>query len=87
MSGEGVPRLLSLVGERLSGVMTEATVVLDVGKLSLLPWFYEHAIIDAREDREDGSVSLDVRLSEAEAIEMERRLGLGNANQKLPWED
>ena len=87
VSGEGVPRLLSLVGERLSGVLTESTVVLGVDKLSLLPWFYEHAIIDSREDREDGSVSLDVRLSEAEAIEMERRLGLGNPTQKLPWED
>lgn len=87
VSGEGVPRLLSLVGERLSGVLTESTVVLAVDKLSLLPWFYEHAIIDNREDREDGSVSLDVRLSEAEAIEMERRLGLGNPAQKLPWED
>ena len=87
VTGEGVERLLSLVGERLSGVMTEATVVLPVDKLSMLPWFYEHAVIDAREDREDGSVSLDVRLSEAESIEMERRLGLGNPGQKLPWED
>jgi GTP-binding protein HflX len=87
VTGEGVPRLLNLVGERLSGVMTEANVVLSVDKLSLLPWFYQHAIVDAREDLEDGSVSLDVRLSEAEAIEMERRLGLGNSAQKLPWED
>ncbi|MGV3552826.1 GTPase HflX [Rhizobium sp.] len=87
VSGEGVPRLLSLVGERLSGVMTEATIVLPVDKLSLLPWFYQHTIVDGREDQEDGSVSLDVRLSEAEAIEMERRLGLGNPTQKLPWED
>jgi GTP-binding protein HflX len=87
VTGEGVPRLLSLVGERVSGVMTEATVLLAADQLSQLPWFYEHAIIDAREDREDGSVSLDVRLSESEAIEMDRRLGLGNSAQKLPWED
>ncbi|MBX9457817.1 MAG: GTPase HflX [Rhizobium sp.] len=87
VTGEGVPRLLSLVGERLSGVMTEATVTLSIDQLSLLPWFYEHAIIDAREDREDGTVSLDLRLSEAEAIEMERRLGLASPAQRLPWED
>ena len=87
VTGEGVPRLLALVGERLSGVMTEATVVLPVDKLSLLPWFYEHTIVDGREDLEDGSVSLDVRVSEAEAIEMERRLGTAHAAQKLPWED
>ena len=87
VSGQGVPRLLALVGERLSGVMTEATVVLQIDQLSLLPWFYEHTIIDTREDREDGSVSLDIRLSEAESIEMERRLGLGDPGLKLPWED
>jgi GTP-binding protein HflX len=87
VTGEGVPRLLSLVGERLSGVLTEATVSLRVDQLSLLPWFYEHTIIDGREDQEDGSVSLDVRVSEAEAIEMERRLGLASPDQRLPWED
>jgi len=87
VTGEGVPRLLSLVGERLSGVLTEATVSLRVDQLSLLPWFYEHTIIDGREDQEDGSVSLDVRVSEAEAIEMERRLELASPDQRLPWED
>jgi GTP-binding protein HflX len=86
-SGEGVPRLLSLVGERLSGVMTEVTVVLGVEKLSQLPWFYQHTIVDGREDREDGSVSLDIRVSETEAIEIERRLGLGVPAPKEPWED
>ncbi|UVC11862.1 GTPase HflX [Rhizobium sp. TH2] len=88
ITGEGVGRLLDIVGEKLSGVMTVATVVVPVDKLSMLSWFYEHAIVDSREDREDGSVSLDVRLSESEAIEMERRLGLGTPNGvTAPWED
>jgi GTP-binding protein HflX len=88
ITGEGVGRLLDIVGEKLSGVMTVATVVVPVDKLSMLSWFYEHAIVDNREDREDGSVSLDVRLSESEAIEMERRLGLGAPNgATAPWED
>jgi GTP-binding protein HflX len=86
LTGEGVDRLLDIVSERLSGVLTEATVVLPPEKLSMLSWFYEHAIVDAREDREDGSVSLDVRLAESEAIEMERRLGLGGQPVKEDWE-
>jgi GTP-binding protein HflX len=88
ISGEGVDELLATISQRLSGVMTEATVVLPVDKLSLLPWFYQNSIVDGREDREDGSVSLDVRLSESEALEMERRLGIGQPiNGKEPWED
>ncbi|CAN7367631.1 GTPase HflX [Rhizobium sp. LjRoot254] len=88
ITGEGVGRLLDIVGEKLSGVMIVATVVVPVDKLSMLSWFYEHAIVDGREDREDGSVSLDVRLSESEAIEMERRLGIGTPNgASAPWED
>jgi GTPase len=88
VTGEGVGRLLDIVGEKLSGVMTVATVTLPVDKLSMLSWFYEHAIVDGREDREDGSVSLDVRLSESEAIEMERRLGLAAPNgSAAPWDD
>lgn len=75
ISGEGIDELLSELARRLSGVMTVATVTLAVDKLSLLPWFYENAIVDNREDLEDGTVSLDVRLGEAEAIEMERKLG------------
>jgi GTP-binding protein HflX len=88
ISGEGVDALLTEISKRLSGVMTEATVVLSVDQLSLLPWFYQNSIVDGREDREDGSVSLDVRLSEAEAVEMERRLGIGQpVDGREPWEE
>ncbi|MDB5526012.1 MAG: hflX [Rhizobium sp.] len=88
VSGEGIDDLLATISQRLSGVMTEVTVVLPVEKLSLLPWFYQNAIVDEREDREDGSVSLDIRVSENEALEMERRLGNGpQGNAKEPWED
>jgi GTP-binding protein HflX len=88
VSGEGIDTLLETISQRLSGVMTEVTVVLPVDKLSLLPWFYQNAIVDAREDREDGSVSLDIRLSENEAVEMERRLGIGQPVAALePWEE
>ena len=88
ISGEGVDALLETISTRLSGVVTEATVVLSAEKLSLLPWFYQNGIVDAREDREDGSVSLDIRLSESQALEMERRLGTApQGRAKEDWED
>jgi GTP-binding protein HflX len=87
VTGEGVDALIEEISRRLSGVMTEATVVLAADKLSLLPWFYQNAVVDGREDREDGSVSLDVRLSETAAIEMERRMGILPPIVRESWED
>jgi len=87
ITGEGVDRLLSIISERLSGVMTDTTVIIPVDKLSLLPWIYQNSIVDAREDLEDGSVSLDIRLSESQANELERRLGIAQKEEKAPWED
>ncbi len=86
VSGEGVDTLMGEISRRLSGVLTEATVRLPVDKLALLPWLYDHAIVDGREDNEDGSITLDVRLSETEAVELERRLGNGPKAAKEDWE-
>ncbi|WP_018858790.1 GTPase HflX [Rhizobium sp. 42MFCr.1] len=86
ISGEGIDTLMGEISRRLSGVLTEATVRLPVDKLALLPWLYDHAIVDNREDNEDGSITLDVRLSETEAVELERRLGNGPKVAKEDWE-
>ncbi|GAA3073587.1 GTPase HflX [Rhizobium viscosum] len=86
ISGEGVDRLMDEISRRLSGVMTETTVTLPVDKLALLPWLYDHAVVDSREDNEDGSVTLDLRLSETEAAELERRIGNGAKPAKEDWE-
>ncbi|KQY14590.1 GTP-binding protein HflX [Rhizobium sp. Root482] len=85
VTGEGVAELLDEIGKRLSGVMTECTVVLSAEKLQLLPWVYEHAIVDGRDDLEDGSVSLDLRLAPSEAEELERRLGNGPKAAPQDW--
>ncbi|PST24617.1 GTPase HflX [Mesorhizobium plurifarium] len=85
MTGEGVDELLSEIGRRLSGVMTECTVVLGLDQLQLLPWIYQHALVDGREDLEDGRVSLDLRLTEGEAAELERRLGNGPKAVEEDW--
>ncbi|MGO4482074.1 GTPase HflX [Rhizobium pisi] len=86
VSGEGVDTLMEEISRRLSGVMTETTIRLPVDKLALLPWLYDHAIVDGREDNEDGSITLDLRLSETEATELERRIGNGPKSSKEDWE-
>ncbi|RXT21136.1 GTPase HflX [Rhizobium leguminosarum] len=86
VSGEGVDTLMEEISRRLSGVMTVATIRLPVDKLALLPWLYDHAIVDSREDNEDGTITLDLRLSETEATELERRIGNGQKPSKEDWE-
>ncbi|MBP2237963.1 GTP-binding protein HflX [Sinorhizobium kostiense] len=85
ITGEGVDDLLAEIGRRLSGVMTQCTIVLGLDQLQLLPWIYEHAIVDGREDLEDGRVNLDLRLTEGETAELERRLGNGPKPAEEEW--
>lgn len=75
VTGEGVDALLEEVSRRISGVMTEVTIDILPANLSLLPWLYANAMVDERRDQEDGSVSLDIRISAASSGELERKLG------------
>jgi GTPase len=86
ISGEGVDALLSEINQRLSGVLVDRDVIVPVTKLQLLPWVYEHSIVDAREDLEDGNVRLELRLTETEAAELDRRLGIGGKPVREDWE-
>ncbi|HEV7435099.1 MAG TPA: GTPase HflX [Pseudorhizobium sp.] len=86
VTGEGVDPLMDEIAKRLSGVVTEATITIPADKLSLVSWIYENALVDQREDLEDGSVELDVRLSESQAAELERKLGNGTRPEMEDWE-
>ena len=86
ISGEGVDALMDEISKRLSGVLTETSIIIPADQLSILSWVYGNAIVDGREDNEDGSVTLDVRMSEAEAAEFERKLGNGPKAAKEDWE-
>ena len=86
ISGEGVDSLLSEINQRLSGVLVDRDVIVPVTKLQLLPWIYDHSIVDAREDLEDGNVRLELRLTETEAAELDRRLGIGGKPVREDWE-
>lgn len=86
ISGEGLDALMDEISNRLAGVITETTVVLPPEKLSLISWVYENAMVESREDREDGSVSLDLRLSEQQANALERKLGTIAPIVREDWE-
>jgi GTP-binding protein HflX len=86
ITGEGVDALMDEISNRLSGVLTEVTIIVPPQKLSLVSWVYENALVDGREDREDGSVAFDLRLSEQQAHALERKLGVLTASDKEDWE-
>lgn len=86
ISGEGVDGLLGEINQRLSGVLVERDVIVPVMQLQLLPWVYDHSIVDIREDLDDGNVRLELRLTETEAAELDRRLGIGQKTSREDWE-
>jgi GTP-binding protein HflX len=86
MTGEGVDALMDEISRRLSGVLTEVTIILPPQKLSLVSWVYDNALVDGRDDREDGSVAFDLRLSEQQANALERKLGVLTTADKEDWE-
>ncbi|MBB5041765.1 GTPase HflX [Shinella fusca] len=86
ISGEGVDALLDEINRRLSGVLVDRDVIVPLTQLQLLPWIYDHSVVDAREDMEDGNVRLELRLTETEAAELDRRLGIGAKPVREDWE-
>ncbi len=86
ITGEGLEPLMDEIAKRLSGVLTETSITIPADRLSLVSWIYGNSIVDGREDNEDGSVTMDVRMSEAQATEIERRLGNGPKQEKEDWE-
>lgn len=86
ITGEGVDSLMDEISRRLSGVLLQMTTTLGVEQLHQLSWVYENAIVDSREDNEDGSVTLDLRLSDALWQELERRTGKGQKAVEDDWQ-
>ncbi len=75
-TGEGLDALLERIEFLLSGAIVHRAVDLGVGQMALLNWVYDHATVTGREDREDGSVHLDLRLTEHDGVELDRRLSV-----------
>ncbi|TRL41483.1 GTPase HflX [Rhizobium straminoryzae] len=86
ITGERIDPLMDEIARRLSGVVTETTVVLPPEKLGLISWIYQNAMVEHREDREDGSVAFDLRLSAEQANALERKLGVMPVREREDWE-
>lgn len=73
LTGEGLDNLLARIESELSGVVMERTLVLEPQQFGLLPQIYEYSKVLERHDKEDGSVQLDIELTEHEAAELVNR--------------
>ncbi|WP_244630909.1 GTPase HflX [Aureimonas sp. ME7] len=58
LTGEGVDALLADIEGRIAGRAETVSVVVPADDLGALSWLYDNSIVQDREDREDGSVSL-----------------------------
>jgi len=74
MTGEGMSHLLDRIELLLSGEIVEKAIDLGVHQMAVLNWVYDHATVNARMDKEDGSVHLDLALTRYDGDELERRL-------------
>ncbi|MCF6321063.1 MAG: GTPase HflX [Rhizobiaceae bacterium] len=76
ITGEGVEELLAQIEQRISGGKGFVEITLDIAALARLNWLYENTIVLEREDNEDGSVSLKLRvkpdlIAQVEALDRE----------------
>ncbi|MBS9720406.1 GTPase HflX [Tianweitania sp. BSSL-BM11] len=75
ITGEGIPALAELIETRIAGKLANIEIVLHNDQLGLLDWIYRGGDVVEREDREDGSVALTLRATQARRTEIEARLG------------
>lgn len=73
LSGDGIDDLLDQIETELSGLVISRTIALKPDQMNILPWIYDHGNIVEREDREDGSVCLEVQFTEHDAQELLNR--------------
>ncbi|MEM1377448.1 MAG: GTPase HflX [Pseudomonadota bacterium] len=63
VTGEGVRSLLELLEERISGVLIARRITVPPTHYAGIAWLYENSIVDERIDHDDGSVTVDVRVT------------------------
>jgi GTP-binding protein HflX len=77
LTGEGIDTLLDRVETELSGSIVTRALTLGLDDQATLSWLYDRATVQAREDREDGTVELTVDITEHDDRELMVRLGQG----------
>ncbi len=74
-TGEGMDKLAALVEQRIAGSVSNVTVTLPPEQAGEVDWLYRNGDVTRRKDREDGSVELTVRVTEAIRREIDSRFG------------
>ncbi|MCA1304982.1 GTPase HflX [Nitratireductor aquimarinus] len=77
ITGEGVPELLDLIEEHISGAVAPMTVDLAPHQMSLIDWIYRNGDVTGRTDNDDGSITLTVRVTQTARAEIQERLAGG----------
>lgn len=72
-TGEGVAQLLDRIEKRIYGDLQAIDIILGVEELSLLDWIYQSASHIRRENREDGSVRIQAKVTAFAANMLEER--------------
>lgn len=80
-TGEGIEALLADIERRIAGKIAELDVTLDPDGLRHLSWIYENASVLEREDLEDGSIHLQIQMTEQGASELVRLKAAGEGIQ------
>lgn len=73
ISGQGIDHLYTTLEIRLSEHTSQFTLVLKGEQGADIHWLYENCDVLTREDREDGSVALNVRVPAVKLAQMKRR--------------
>ena len=72
VTGEGIDALLSTIEARISGKLRTVSVTIEPSEHSRLDWLYRNGRVVERNDREDGSVEVEVELTESAAARFGR---------------
>lgn len=74
ITGEGLPSLMAVIEERISGILEEVVVHISAAQMGLIGWVYENGQVMNRENHEDGGITLRIRATENARQEFEHRL-------------
>lgn len=75
LTGTGIDTLLAAVELALSGKLLRRDIVLRADEMAHLSWVYDHVNVHGRVDQDDGSVALNVDITEHDLDALKRRLG------------
>ncbi len=75
ITAQGIPELLAAIETKLSGIVEEFDIVIDVKNLGNLDWIYRNSVVINRKDNDNGSLALTLRTSNQTRIEIEKKLG------------